>query len=282
MTLQGMKYNSIDVADVRAYLADDAYWLEQKLDGVHVMVHVREGEVRFTGVSGRPITFAAASQHLRKTGAIYKAFAKLPDCVLDGELMIHSTATHLAGTLYVFDMPRWDTIVDVKTRFDVRRIALEKLFELMDFGSQVKLVRVARSAEEKLALWDDLVKMGAEGGVFKQFAMPYRPGPKRTNAVLKAKLTTTIDVIVLERNVDGKENAHLGLMRNGVVIEVGRCSMIGKVTANVGDVIEVECLHVSDDNRLYQPRMVSLRLDKELADCQWDQLEAGRVNRAAA
>lgn len=84
----------------------------------------------------------------------------------------------------------------------------------------------------------------------------------------------TADVVVLERN-RGAENAILGAYdREGNLVEVGACSMIGKPDARPGDVAEVRYLYATPPTmRLYgPPNFVRVRDDKRAAECSIDQL----------
>lgn len=107
---------------------------------------------------------------------------------------------------------------------------------------------------------------------------------KRTLEVLKVKITHTVDVVVMERNTGapGSMNATLGLYRDGELVQVGGCSMIGKPDLQPGDVGEVEFLYVPDpaNPSLYQPRLVRARPDKEPTACTWEQLRGKAANRS--
>ena len=46
-----------------------------------------------------------------------------------------------------------------------------------------------------------------------------------------------------------------------------------------GDVVEVQILYVSDDDRLYQPTRPRLRDDKTATECTWDQLEPNKTDK---
>lgn len=96
-------------------------------------------------------------------------------------------------------------------------------------------------------------------------------GGRRVDHTLKAKVTATADVVVLERNRDGKDNAVFGMLVNGKMTEIGTVSTGGKDKAlgqiQVGDVVELEYLWASaTSNQLTQPRIVRKRPDKTAND----------------
>jgi ATP-dependent DNA ligase len=265
--MKGMKYESAKVSDVELYLDDIAWAAEQKLDGVRILAHVREGRVDFLGAGGQAVTFAAAAQWFEQVEA---DLLSLPaGAVLDGELLIET------GDYWLFDLPYLpglDQPVKPETPHAIRRTVLEKLVPLLK-AKHVHLCPQATTTAAKRKLWKRVQADGAEGIVVKRTDAPYVIG-RRASVVLKIKVTKTIDVFVTELGVNGAENAELALMRDGEPVVVGKCSMIGKPKVKVGDAIEVQYLYVNNpaNPRLYQPRMMRKRPDKTAAECGWDQL----------
>jgi hypothetical protein len=92
---------------------------------------------------------------------------------------------------------------------------------------------------------------------------------------LKAKFVVTADVIVLAVGDDGKESCTLGMVDGNTVVEIGRCSLIGKPYVKPGDIIEVAYLYANNCKapRLYQPRLYRVRDDKTPPECTIDQLK---------
>ena len=260
--MKGMKYSSIEPDDIEKYL-QSGYWLmEQKLDGIRCIVVLDNfGTATFHSHSGEQLKVRKT-----ETEALSHCFTNVPaDTVFDGELMAN-------GSLWLFDVMRIGS-QDVR-HFDVinRRQYLDTMRPL--FGDGVNVVYQASDETEKRALWADVQMRGFEGVVLKYTGGTYEPGV-RTKTVLKCKITRTIDVVVIGRNEDGAENAVLGLLKGTNLVRVGKCSMIGKANAQVGDVIEVTFLYVADEASpsLYQPRMMRKRTDKIVLDCKWDQLD---------
>lgn len=269
--MNGMKYESGPSGGLASYLDDNEWVAEQKLDGVRVMAHVTNDRIRFQGVGGSVITFAAAAQHF---GHLTRELACVPEgTVLDGELILET------GVLWLFDLPYMPNQVKPENGLDDRRFVLEHLVRLID-GEHVKLVPQASTRAMKQLLWERTIAEGAEGVVMKRLAAPYAIG-RRTRDVLKFKHTKTIDVVVTARNVGGT-NAQLSLVRDGELVVIGACSMIGKPDLQVGDCAEVEFLYIADPAApsLYQPRLVRARPDKSMAECEWRQVEGCFTSRA--
>jgi ATP-dependent DNA ligase len=101
--------------------------------------------------------------------------------------------------------------------------------------------------------------------MMKRRDSPYNAGA-RVSHTLKAKITATADVVVVEKGVDGKDNARVALLVNGRVTPIGTISTLGKGPIAVGDVVEVGYLWATPSNTLAQPRIIRLRRDKTVAD----------------
>jgi hypothetical protein len=272
--IETMSYEWIPVADLESYLVDDDWVAEQKLDGVRCMAVFGQAAAQFTTGGGRAITFAAAAQHFPALRQDLAAFDG-QDVILDGELLPD-------GTYVVFDIP-W-CLGDLRDDpFERRRRLLEHVAS-SHFRGRVRLVDQAAGEEAKRALWHRVREHGAEGICLKRRTGRYRRDRKRTLEVLKVKITHTVDVVVMERNTGapGSMNATLGLYRDGELVQVGGCSMIGKPDLQPGDVGEVEFLYVPDpaNPSLYQPRLVRARPDKEPTACTWEQLRGKAANRS--
>jgi ATP-dependent DNA ligase len=259
--MKGMKYDSAELEDAERYITDSAWVMQQKLDGVRLMAHRVSGGVDYNGAGGGPVTFAAAAQWFE---AIHPTLMRLPvGTVLDGELMIET------GDYWVFDLPVLPKMVGTGTIQRRRREVLEHLIGLLG-DNKIQVVPEARTLDEKGKLLGRCYAAGAEGVVAKRHDAIYVEG--RTNVVMKLKFVKTVDCVVLDRNTGGVENAELGMYRDGTLVQVGACSMLGKPDAKVGQVIEVMCLYATAGNWLYQPRMLRIREDKTSFECEFQQV----------
>lgn len=135
----------------------------------------------------------------------------------------------------------------------------------------MRLLPVARTVDEKQRLLAHVRDEGGEGIVLKDRAAPYEPGV-RSKRNLKVKFRKTVDCIVTARNEGRQSNAHLAVYEDGALRPIGKCSMIGKPDAQVGDVVEVAYLYATESLTLYQPSLARLRPDKDAVDCTLDQL----------
>lgn len=261
-----------EITSLEAYINDDEWVIEQKLDGHRVLL-------MSPGYDMPPTA-------LTRNGSIYSR--KLPQAiqdfrfpegewVLDGELV--------DGTYYVFDLLIPTSDDNLAEPLYVRRAMLETFLDSIDHP--FKIVPQARTPQEKVTLAETSLKENFEGLILKKKAAPYRSG-NRTDEWLKVKYVVTADCVVLDVRDDGKESVRLGLYgpsgpmtRDIKLHEVGRASLIGKEKNGViskGDVIEVKYLYAGAGGRLYQPTIMQKRDDKRPEECTTDQMKF--VNKA--
>ncbi len=264
--IRPMLAEEVDQGRLPTYAADDKVVFQQKLDGHRVMLHVSDGKVSVIGRGGQD------SQHSPLFARdSHSSVTKLGDVVLDGEL--------IGQTLWLFDMPFCRGIVAEASTYGDRMTALERLFEAWNPDpAAYRLLRTARTMEEKAELARDCLKDGMEGVMIKRLDAPYKAG-KRVSTVMKAKFVKECDVVVTAVGVGGKDNYELGVYRDGELVNVGRCSAIGKAQVGVGAVIECRYLYFAVEDRLYQPRMMKVRTDKGATECLWSQFDHARVNK---
>jgi ATP-dependent DNA ligase len=185
------------------------------------------------------------------------------------------------GTYWVFDLPNLPGKIKPVDHQEDRRLVLEHLVPLLhDSNNHIHLVAEAKTTDEKKELFTNTLLRGSEGIVVKHRYAAYDIG-RRTNAVIKIKHVKTVDCVVMATNTGGVENAELGMYENGMLRQVGACSMIGKPDVIIGEVVEVKCLYATDGNWLYQPRFMRPRPDKTAADCDFSQVLEIVTNREA-
>lgn len=250
----------LELAHIGRYIVDDNWILEQKLDGHRLLLTLQPGlpPVAITR-NGTAYTKGLPSAILN-----LRSFAN-PAIVLDGELV--------GDTYWAFDMLRGDRSWHARPLRE-RRAELEQFVNTTVTGpasgpyqSTLRSVPQARTAQGKERLLLFAAKHGMEGVVAKRADSVYTE--RRSPTWLKAKFVTTADVVVMGVRDDGKESASLGIYRNGRLVEIGRCSILGKTVPVVGSVVEVRYLYVNHPNapRLYQPTLIRARKDKVAVEC---------------
>lgn len=269
MLLAPQLAKSAEVTSLSAFITDDSWVMEQKLDGHRVLLVAPELDMPPTALTRN------GNLYSRKLPQAIRDFRFPPGkWVLDGELV--------DGTYYVFDLPVspiFERSNPAMATLSVRRQALEALLD--NIGHPFKLVPQARNRAEKITLADTALRNNFEGLLLKKRDSLYIPAG-RTTDWLKLKFVVTADVVVLDVRDDGKDSVRLGLYTaDGLLQDVGRASLIGKekrCPINQGDVVEVRYLYVGAGGRLYQPTLLKKRDDKRPDECTDDQLK--HVNKS--
>lgn len=253
-----MKYRQVEPQDVEHFILDDDWHMQQKLDGIRI-------QLRGTDVlagNGGPSKSTTAAPVVRRIRRWAEQNPLPADLWLDGEV--------IGDDWWLFDAVH-------PTLGWRRRLAILEQIKLLAPPRWIRITPTAVTARAKHQLWDAVRDSGAEGAILKHVDGRYEDG-RRVDHVLKAKITHTIDCVVLERGpgngVNGTGNwLRLGLWRkDGTIYEVGRCSTIGKPHAEPGDVVEVKYLYAGNGGRLTQPTMLRVRDDKDGLHCDTSQL----------
>jgi ATP-dependent DNA ligase len=249
-------------------IEDDAWWLQQKLDGIRVLVQIDHKRVRYLNRGGVPLTRSIPRSIDTALDTIRQAFKKGETTILDGELM--------GDGLWLFDLPHaQDSEYHMNGTLHTYSLRLGMLEAFMG-GIDVPPVRIlptAETTEDKRRLVDTVLEGGGEGIIARRCYGRVSPG-RRSRDLLKIKFTKTCDCIVYRLGEGGKQNASVGLFRPGTkdFIEVGKFSTVGRPPTPVGTVVELRYLYASTEGRLVQPRMVRIRTDKNPWECTTDQL----------
>ena len=259
--------NAIDDDEAEAFLKDDAWVGQQKLDGNRVLLHVTHERQFGTNRNG---------QETSVPKDVLDGAGSLPvGTILDGEL--------IAAEYWVFDVLRVGD-EDVTSRGYVERWQLLSDDLEPGFSGPLQLTALAVTTQEKRALHQRLTAACAEGIVFKQRDAPYKSGrPSSGGTQRKCKFTKSADVVIVENagNAYRMVVAHQGLGK-AAWFDVGkvfsgttnesRAAIDKALAAGERVVAEVRYLYATADFQLFQPVLVRLRDDKEPAQCGKDQL----------
>lgn len=264
--IKAMLARSINVNTLSDYINDENWWIEQKLDGERVLMHVIDSTPFAINRNGVPYTRPVPASVLE----VFRSESWVGRWVLDGEL--------LDGIYHVFDIPfvapRDTILVDDATPYSSRRLLLEKLFERLDCAA-VKLVETAKTPEEKAAIIELVRKANGEGLMVKHKDGTYRQG-NRSTMMLKAKFTATLEAFITEIGRNGKRSIAVGLYDADMKeIDVGTIPMSDRnlARASLNDVVEVRYLYCGRGYRLYQPAFIRYRSDKTPSECRTGQLK---------
>lgn len=280
--------NPITVEEMEKFITNDAWLVQEKLDGKRIMVEVNFGQV------------TASNRRSWKVGIpqdVAEELAKFDDCILDGELV--------GGVYYVFDcLSHNGEDLRNDSYFNRFNTLVEKVIgDRMLY--QVDIVPTAYNTDDKRKLVQSLEHK--EGVVFKELSAPHTVGrpnsggsqfkckfwssatcvvTKVNNEATKEELDADLYNALLEvTNVDG--NVQVGTARE-VINRTKRAAKnkrsvavsvdspdgfvpVGNVTVppnyempKEGDLVEVKYLYFNPGGALYQPQYLGVRDDVEV------------------
>ena len=295
--MKGMLYTEVHPEQIGNYLADGQWVMEQKLDGTRVIAMVTTQGARFLQRGGGVLKHTAATQHLAAIEPELTALVErmgLSAMTVDGELLTGPGTYHLFDVVHMVTAETRREALVPSMPLQVRRAMLDIFDRVLREEIEAKrasVVRQAMTTHEKEEMWEAAKKAGIEGVMLKKVDAPYEPGA-RVNHGLKVKLVKSADVVVTgvlrQRNLAGRETGHIVFgvatayegpepkfhwIDDTMVMDIGRCSVIGKPHVEVGDVIEVAYLYWTGETT-YQPRMVRVREDKRVGECTIEQFPA--------
>ena len=267
--------NFIDEAQVPQFIADDAWWAQEKYDGKRLLLHKvdAQGEtVIAINRTGRSV--GAPDAMLQRAGSIGQIY------LVDGEAV--------GETLFVFDLLEID-------QTDLRSAPYsQRLLQLAGLGldGAIVLAETAKTAAEKQQLYDRLKIAGTEGIVFKKQSAPYTVGrPSSGGAQVKCKFYATASVIVTKLNaarsvamaVLASKDQTGAAPASEKLIGVGNVTIPPNQTVPaLNAIIEVRYLYAYPDGSLYQATYLGVRDDLDVAACTQSQLKYKKERYVAA
>lgn len=256
--MEPMLPKPIDQARALALIEDPRWSMDEKVDGVHALVHVTaEGSnVRIRAMSRNglqltlPVPVRRDLNGLRGAGQV----------VLDSELV--------GDRLHLFDVASAPGILSPDEPWSRRRDFLEEFHQIWG-PAHVDVVRCEVTTVGKKRLWDDVVAEKGEGVVFKALDSTYCAG--KSTRCLKWKHVQTTDCIVYETWRKGKHSVAIYQLDDaGLPFEVGACTIHSTDLLNSlepGQVIEVKYRRRSKTGKLIEPRLLKVRPDLAIRDC---------------
>lgn len=258
----------------------DHSWLAQfKYDGDRVVIEVTNGQIRVLNRQGQEKTRNVGTAHLHPFTALDEG-----RWVFDGEVV--------GRTLVLFDLITASDGTSTWSRENntfLRRYCVLELIagvlgirnaEVAPEDAPVVLAPVAVGNKAKLDYLTTAVRDQREGIILRHTDGPYESG-RRSTTLVKHKLIKDADVIVTSQHAS-KDSVTLSVYNAaGQLQEIGAASTIGKGPVVLGEVWVVTFLYVADPAhpRLFQPRLVSRRDDKNAAECTLEQFADAGTNK---
>ena len=235
----------IDEDAVEAFLKDNLYCMQEKMDGKHVTMEFSNHRLVVRNKKGKSIGFNEDIEN-------YFDFPCFIDCEQIGD------------KFYVFDMMAFNGDSLHQHSYPNRIKLLNKYF---DVPSPFKVLPVASGYMEKSRMYKRLLKDGKEGVVFKKVNADYEPGARNLSMV-KFKFYSTLTAMVCDEGRGGKRSVGLKLHGDGEWINVGNVSIpINHEVPKPGDCVEIKYLYAYKGGSLFQPIYLGKRDDCDGSDC---------------
>lgn len=240
--------NAIDDTELNRFLQDDNFVVQEKYDGMRVLIRVDGGAVEAYNRRGLRIALPAP--------VALEALRVMHSALIDGELV---------GTrYYAFDLLESNGRCMRPRSYRERRVSLSGIVSTCHPDVIVAATTYA-SQREKHAALEDIRARGREGIVFKHDGAPYITGrPNSGGSQLKYKLVASATCRVANASTD-RRSVSLELSD-----EAGTWRSVGKVTIPsnhavpaAGVLVEIRYLYAFKDGALFQPVYCGPRDDAE-------------------
>jgi bifunctional non-homologous end joining protein LigD len=262
-TIKPQLSSEVESGQVKRFLNDDDWVMQEKMDGKRVMIH------RIDAMDTSPMGFSriVAENRSGKNVTEYLDISLvhylLTECsgswTADGELVgdVFWCFDFLGEDLSLCDKPLW-----------FRHAAIPNEFRHID--APLQIVPLLQEEEKKVA-FSRILKSGGEGVVFKKKESPYCGG--RSKDWQKCKFITSASVVVLNPHAS-RRSVEIGIWENGHSLSVGSVSIPGTTRMPcAGEIIEVQYLYATAKGKLFQPVYLMQRDDLSFADCGAKQLK---------
>lgn len=246
--------NAIDEDRLQELLDDPAYVMQEKMDGIRLMIRFDRGDVIGSNRKGLVVGISSAIE------AGVRELVGGGLAVLDGEA--------IGDVYHVFDLLEVDGEDLRLCGVEERWCRLQDLFGQRE-GGLVRLVPLSRKPWHKRQRFDELKAAGAEGVVFKRWDAPYVPGrPASGGSQVKFKFVASATCFVGSIS-ETKRSISIQLTDGvtGDVIDVGNVTIpVNFDVPREGDLVEVRYLYAYPGGSLYQPVYLGPRTDLDAAD----------------
>lgn len=249
--------NPVEEDQVERLIEDPAYWMQEKWDGRHRLLHRQNGESM--GINKLGLAVALPEPLVRDAQQCPEDFT------IDGEAIGDRLCAF--DVLFVGDE-------DVRgRRYAERHLILANL--LGSFAHPgIHLIKTAYLPEEKRRMFQQLKSAGREGVVFKHIDAPYVAGrPASGGPQLKYQFRATASFVVGKPNA--KRSVTLQLLGGESFVAAGNVTIpANQEIPRAGAVVEVRYLYAFPESGcVYQPVYLGERDDIAPAECTVSQLK---------
>jgi len=258
-TIKPQLSSEVEAGQVKRFLNDHDWVMQEKMDGKRVMLHRRD----YGSEGGEIIAENRAGKNLTRSLPEDLMHFLVTECsgswTADGELVgdVFWCFDFLGEDFSLCEDPLW-----------FRHAAIPNEFRHID--APLQIVPLLQEEEKKVA-FSRILKSGGEGVIFKKKESPYRGG--RSKDWQKCKFITSASVVVLQPHAS-RRSVEVGIWEKGHSLSVGSVSIPGTTRMPcAGEIIEVQYLYATAKGKLFQPVYLMQRDDLSFADCGAEQLK---------
>lgn len=247
-------------ADLEPFFTDDEWFMQEKIDGQHLITKKVGNKVTAINKLGLSILMPQS---------IEDQLNSMPeDCVLDGEILYER--------YYIYDVMEFGG-VDLRSQSVEQR--LEKLATLPI--SHLVIPTFRTEAEKRTAFADFLARSNnknaqhCEGVVFKKRSAPYVPGkPASKGNHIKFRFFVSSTVHVIEHSKKARSVSVAVYDKDGTQMKIGKITIPPNWDIpEIGSFIEVRYAHCFTGGALYHTIYLGPRTDQTISSCTVDQIK---------
>ena len=252
-------------------------FVEYKYDGFRMQVHGFDGKIRIFTRRLEDVTeqFPEVIEYLKKN-------VKAKSFILDGEAVgynpqtkkylpfqkvsqrikrkyeIERMAKEYPIELNLFDIVFLDGKNLIKKEFSERRKLLEKIITEKKWNVVLAKQLISGDEKEVQQFYEDTLKLGMEGVMFKKSDAPYKPGSRVGHMVKLKPVMESLDVIITGAEWgEGKRASWITSFAIACQDESGEFVEIGKVSTGLKELESDEGTTFSEMTELLKPLIIS-------------------------
>lgn len=252
-------------------------FVEYKYDGFRMQVHGFDGKIRIFTRRLEDVTeqFPEVIEYLKKN-------VKAKSFILDGEAVgynpetkkylpfqkvsqrikrkyeIERMAKEYPIELNLFDIIFLDGKNLIKKEFSERRKLLEKIITEKKWNVVLAKQLISGDEKEVQQFYEDTLKLGMEGVMFKKMDAPYKPGSRVGHMVKLKPVMESLDVIITGAEWgEGKRSSWITSFAIACQDESGEFVDIGRVSTGLKELESDEGTTFSEMTELLKPLIIS-------------------------
>lgn len=222
----------IDRVSLDGMIDDPDYFMQQKIDGERRAV--KSDDKQIYGINKQNMRTPLPLETSNALNSLINKFGAPGDYLVDAEIV--------GSKLYVFDLLRMGG-QSVGGGALSRVMRLKSIMENND-SPLLEMVRTAITAEEKIALIEEVIANDLEGIAAKEIS---------SGESFKYKFYEECSVLVTSHN-NGKRSVGISVMNRDIITEVGNVTIpANKEIPDIGSILEVKYLYAYEGGSLFQP-----------------------------